>query len=442
MNRSTTTANNFLNKLWSPSIIDINDLPNDQYFYTYTDKNKNNALMIACQYQTDPKNLKLICDRSPDEAFRQINSNGNNAIMIACENKIDPNIIKLICDRSPDEAFRQIDRNGNNALMMTCQYQEDPKIVKRICDRSPDEAFITNNNGSNALMFACIYQIDPNIIKLICDRSPDEAFLSQHGSYRMNALMWACVYQRDPNIIKLICDKSLDEVFIQINKKGQNALIMACVNQTDPKILKLICDRSPDEAFTHTSNEGKTTLDLAILLRKDEFIEIITKRMPAVHVKEVPRFNAYKLLDVQSSASSKEIRQQFINLRKKLEKGDDSRSAKRSIGVITDAYNILKNKSARKKYDEVVDKPRNKVLSKLKEVCANDIDPVTLIPFEKLSLEELRRIYIIYPNTDRLVDDYAKPTCYPENTLKDLKKHNNKNPLTREELKTSLLTRL
>jgi hypothetical protein len=39
--------------------------------------------MFVCQYQTDPKIIKLISDRSPDDAFTQTNRDGKNALDIA-----------------------------------------------------------------------------------------------------------------------------------------------------------------------------------------------------------------------------------------------------------------------------------------------------------------------------------------------------------------------
>jgi len=115
MSRSTTTANNFLNKL--NKNIDVNDLPNDEYFYTYVDNQGWNAIMFAAGHQKNQQIIKLICDRSPDEAFTQIDRQGHNALMIACSiERQNPKNLKLICDRCPYEAFAQTDRYRKNAL--------------------------------------------------------------------------------------------------------------------------------------------------------------------------------------------------------------------------------------------------------------------------------------------------------------------------------------
>jgi len=190
------------------------------------------------------------------------------------------------------------------------------------------------------------------------------------------------------------------------------------------------------------NSHGRSAFDLAA--KMPDVLAILrnvnkTPDLTSVFVKE-KLINAYKELGIHSSASQKDIRAAYLKLRKQKEQGKGSKR----LGSLTAAYNLLKSPSQRKKYDEVVEQPRKKILAKLVELCANESDPVTMNSFEDLSLEELRRVYVIYPNTDLLVENARKATCYEEATLVGLRESGRtmSNPLTREPLKTDTIRQL
>jgi len=156
--------------------------------------------------------------------------------------------------------------------------------------------------------------------------------------------------------------------------------------------------------------------------------------------------NAYKDLGVEPDAKPEDIRKAYMALRRALEKQE--RAATRgirsspSLASITASYNILKNH--REEYDAVVTIPKRDLLKKIREVCFDDADPISMKSFEDMSLEELRRVYVISAKEDKRIEQArVKGHCFEKSTLKEMIKNGiQRNPMTREPLRPQLLEEL
>lgn len=175
---------------------------------------------------------------------------------------------------------------------------------------------------------------------------------------------------------------------------------------------------------------------LPILIVDKENVQYKESDLTPVFVKE-KLINAYKELGINSSASIKDIRKVYLEKMKQIKQG----KLKRLEGSLNAAYNLLKNKSLKDKYDDALKQSRKNLLAKIQELCVNENDPVSMNDFKDLTLEQLRRIYVFYPNTTMTIPNGRKATCYEEETLIGLRESGRtmRNPLTREPIAKAVL---
>lgn len=86
---------------------------------------------------------------------------------------------------------------------------------------------------------------------------------------------------------------------------------------------------------------------------------------------------------------------------------------------------------------------REELLEKIKRLCFNESDPVSMNDYEDMPIDKLRKVYYLSNTANELIekigDIVLKGHCFEKDTLKKLLNHNNWiNPLTREPLNPEL----
>lgn len=396
----------------------------------------------------------------------------------ACKNKtIHLDIISLLIDKGYDMYGRFYDRS---IFEYACIYSNNKhELIKLFIDKGYDVNKIVGGDKDNALTIACGFQIKLETIELILEKITDFNYVNDRG---YNALIVA-ILNMNPNIdiLKLLLEHSNADTLKYISHSSRyatsnitsyNAFQIACANSykcletvkllyKKYKELDITSELEPKpNRYYHMSLQRLVNSNYNISesnrLKVLEFLES-TKVFDKTkfEMKDVPITNAYKLLKVEHNASGKQIRENYLKLRKKYEKGEkmsSSSSSEKSLRRVTAAYNLLKDRSLRSRYDEVVDKPKRKLLQIIQEKCFNDqMDPIVLVKYEKMSVEELRRVYVLYPNEYYLLEEAnhaGKGFCINEESLKTLVKDSVsknkplKNPLTRETFDDSVLRKL
>lgn len=215
-------------------------------------------------------------------------------------------------------------------------------------------------------------------------------------------------------------------------------------------------DRYGRRAIDYAEMRGRTRYNLTTVVNPNiaafqRIIELLSG--PALPPPEpipvlgrVVLRNAYKDLGVEPDAKPEDIRKAYMTLRRALEKQE--RVATRgirsspSLASITASYNILKNH--REEYDAAVIIPKRELLKKIREFCIDDMDPITMKNFADMSVEELRRVYVISAKEGKLIEQaQERGHCFEKSALKEMIKNGiQRNPMTREPLQPQLLKEL
>jgi ankyrin repeat protein len=144
------------------------------------------------------------------------------------------------------------------------------------------------------------------------------------------------------------------------------------------------------------------------------------------------RRNAYQVLHIKDrNIPTRDIRTAYSSWKRssaKVGAGQDE-TIKRTREEEAASFEILSNEKKRAKYDEALELTRSQLMKKIQKHCFNkegDAASMNMLDFNELDLEQLRRIYVIYDDTqsykllDAIEDDAPdKPLgiCMEENTL-------------------------
>ena len=376
-------------------------------------------------------------DDDEDDDDEDSNNNGNNDGSYITT-------VRLLLEHGAE--VNAVGQQGEFALRQAAMHTS-PACVKMLLDRGADPNMATVK-GETALMMAASHDGgNTESVKLLLQRGANaNAADLKNGR---TALHWAMIGSTHIELVRLLLKHGADVNLA--DKKGDTPLMYAASADRAEKDIgiiesvRLLLRQGADAS--RVNKDGKTALQLA-QARGFKIIEHILLNFEnngrPVLVEEVTR-NAYKDLRVKPTATSEDIRKQYLRLRKELQKPSlPQKGTPTSLKSITASYNLLKTN--RTEYDTVVDKPRRVLLSKLRKVCANQMDPVTLTTFQDMTLEELRRVYVIHPkNNDSVIATVGKPTCFSEDTLKGIHRMGRnawKNPLTREPIAEALFEKI
>ena len=447
------------------------------------------ALMIAA-LEGFTECLRLLLTYKAD--LETLNSDGDTALMLAAVYR-NNDCVRLLLKHGANVHHRLY--NGNTILIEAVEYTADDEdnddsnyeddgdrsyitTVRLLLEHGADVNAV-GQHGEFALRMAPMHKVtvcvkmllehgaDPNMATVKGETALHTAaeycntesvkLLLQHGANAnaanlengKTALHWAMIGSTDIELVRLLLKHGAD--INLADKKGDTPLMYAASAERADQdknivaIVRLLMKQGADAS--RVNKDGKTALQLA-QARGFKIIENILLNFEndgrPVLVEEVTR-NAYKDLRVKPTASSEDIRKQYLRLRKELQKPNlPQKGTPTSLKSITASYNLLKTN--RTEYDTVVDKPRRVLLSKLRKVCANQMDPVSLTAFQDMTLEELRRVYVIHPkNNDSVIATVGKPTCFSEDTLKGIHRMGRnawKNPLTREPIAEALFEKI
>ena len=420
--------------------------------------NGDTALMLAAEHRNNDC-VRLLLEHGANVHHRLYN--GNTILIEAMEDTGDEEddedddeddnedgsyitTVRLLLEHGAE--VNAVGQQGEFALRQAAMHTS-PACVKMLLDRGADPNMATVK-GETALMMAASHDGgNTESVKLLLQHGANANAVDLENG--RTALHWAMIGSTDIELVRLLLKHGAD--INLADKKGDTPLMYAASAERADQdknivaIVRLLMKQGADA--TRVNKDGKTALQLA-QARGFKIIENILLNFEndgrPVLVEEVTR-NAYKDLRVKPTATSEDIRKQYLRLRKELQKPSlPQKGTPTSLKSITASYNLLKTN--RTEYDTVVDKPRRVLLSKLRKVCANQMDPVTLTAFQDMTLEELRRVYVIHPkNNDSVIATVGKPTCFSEDTLKGIHRMGRnawKNPLTREPIAEALFEKI
>lgn len=420
--------------------------------YSYTDDLRNNALIVACEHQMNPNVIKIMLEHGADKYIGHQGLAQQNALMNACKYQ-DFEVIDLLMKHGAHKYLDQSDSWGDTALMMACHYQNDPKVFELLLQHDAESQLQqTNVYKKNALMFACQSQDNPRVIEILLQHGADK-YLQQIDLYDYKALTLACYNRKDLRIIKLLLEYGAGK-----NAKDRKQTLLIAAYHSTFEIFHFLYKHFPDsEAFLEHVQMYK--------VRNHQTWRFLQEQMKTRFVVwDAPLKNAYKTLGVASDASGRDIRDSYLELRKKLEKGETvlrassssseskSKSSQLSMARVTEAYNLLKNSKAREVYDEVHDRPRKHILNRIKQVCFDSKkEPISFDKFKDMDLETLRRVYVVFASGKgyRMEELEGKTRkkghCFSEETLAEMAQQGIEkwtNPLTRKPMDKGLYNRL
>ena len=420
--------------------------------------NGDTALMLAAEHRNNDC-VRLLLEHGANVHHRLYN--GNTILIEAMEDTGDEEddedddeddnedgsyitTVRLLLEHGAE--VNAVGQQGEFALRQAAMHTS-PACVKMLLDRGADPNMATVK-GETALMMAASHDGgNTESVKLLLQHGANANAVDLENG--RTALHWAMIGSTDIELVRLLLKHGAD--INLADKKGDTPLMYAASADRAEKDIgiiesvRLLLRQGADAS--RVNKDGKTALQLA-QARGFKIIENILLNFEndgrPVLVEEVTR-NAYKDLRVKPTATSEDIRKQYLRLRKELQKPSlPQKGTPTSLKSITASYNLLKTN--RTEYDTVVDKPRRVLLSKLRKVCANQMDPVTLTAFQDMTLEELRRVYVIHPkNNDSVIATVGKPTCFSEDTLKGIHRMGRnawKNPLTREPIAEALFEKI